>query len=234
MTHQDFRVGVDNSVQRYPVLNHGNDKIAFSVYEPGDKRSVFTYSFNGSAEKVCDDCLRATDWSHDDRKLLTFGGNPYRVSVLDLASRKATVVFEKPPYSLLYARFSPGNDWVSFTARTAPGSARIMIAPYRDGKGSKESDWINIANVTAEDWANWSPDGKTLYFTSPRDGHYCIWGQRLNASTYRPAGEPFPLLHLHSHSRYLPNNGWSLSDHSLAVVLNEDTGNVWMASRSKP
>jgi Tol biopolymer transport system component/DNA-binding winged helix-turn-helix (wHTH) protein len=232
-TNHEFQVGIDGLVERYPVLNHSNSKVAFSVYEPAGKRAVFLYTFGGMAEKVCDNCLRATDWSNDDRKLLTFGGNPYRVSVLDLGSHDSTTLFDRPPYALLYARFSPDNQWISFTVRMAPNVARVVIAPYRSGKGSQEADWITIASVTAEDWANWSPDGKTLYFTSLRDGHYCLWGQRLDPSTHRPSGEPFALLHLHSHSRYLPNNGWSLSNHSLAMVLNDDTGTVWMTSRSQ-
>lgn len=229
-TNKEVRAGVDGLVQRYPVLNHANNQAAFSVYEPKGKRSLFTYTFDGATRKVCEECLRATDWSKDDRKLLTFGGNPYKVSVLDLASRESTVLFERIHDSLLYARFSPDNQWISFTARTTSHSAQLIIAPYHDGKGSREADWIKIADVTAEDWANWSPDGKTLYFTSPRDDHYCLWGQRLDPATHRPAGEPFSLLHLHSHFRYLPNNGWSISDHSVALVLNDDTGTIWMTS----
>jgi Tol biopolymer transport system component len=230
-TNHEFQAGLDGLVQRYPVLDHSNSKVAFSVYEPAGKRAVFVSAFGGTPQKVCENCLRATDWSQDDRKLLTFGGNPYAISVLDLASQQLTTLFDRPPYSLLYARFSPDNEWVSFTVRTSPGSARIVIAPYRNGRGSQEADWITIANVTSEDWANWSPDGKTLYFTSPRDGHYCLWGQRLDPATHRPSGEPFALLHLHSHARYVPNNGWSLSNHALVVVLNDDSGTVWMTSR---
>jgi len=226
-------IGGAGLVQRYPVLDHSNRQVAFSVYQPGGQRAVFVYAFGGVAQKVCANCLRATDWSNDDRKLLTFDGNPYHVSLLDLASRHSTVLFDRPPYALLYARFSPDDRWISFTVRTAPNSARIVIAPYADGKGSREADWITIADGTSEDWANWSPDGKTLYFTSPRDGHYCLWGQRLDAATHRPSGEPFALLHLHSHTRYVPNNGWSLSNHSLAVVLNDDSGTVWMTARSQ-
>jgi Tol biopolymer transport system component/DNA-binding winged helix-turn-helix (wHTH) protein len=230
-TNHEFQAGLDGLVQRYPVLDHSNSRVAFSVYEPAGKRALFSYAFGGMAQKVCDNCLRATDWSQDDRKLLTFGGDPYRISVLDLASQQLTTLFDRPPYSLLYARFSPDNHWVSFTVRTAPASARIVIAPYRNGRGSQEADWITIANVASTDWANWSPDGKTLYFTSPRDGHYCLWGQRLDPATHRPSGEPFSLLHLHSHARYVPNSGWSLSNHSLVVVLNDDSGTVWMTSR---
>jgi len=230
-TNNETQIGDAGLVQRYPVLSHSNGKIAFSVYEPAGKRAVFVYAFGGVPQKVCADCLRATDWSSDDQKLLTFSGDPYHVSVLDLASQRSAVLFDRPPYGLLYARFSPDNQWVSFTVRTEPGAARIVIAPYRQGKGSKEADWITIANVTAGDWANWSPDGSTLYFTSPRDGRYCFWGQRLDPATHRPSGEPFALLHLHSHSRYVPNNGWSLSNRSLAAVLNDDTGTVWMTSR---
>ena len=232
-TNHEFQAGVDGLVQRYPVPDHSNSKVAFSVYEPSGERTVFTYVLGGMAKKVGDNCLRATDWSKDNRKLLTFGGNPYTISALDRASQQLTTLFDRPPYSLLYARFSPDNQWVSFTVRTAPSSARIVIAPYRNGRGSQEADWITIANVTSGDWANWSPDGKTLYFTSPRDGHYCLWGQRLDSATHRPSGEPFALLHLHSHARYLPNSGWSLSNHSLVVVLNDDSGTVWMTSRSQ-
>jgi hypothetical protein len=77
------------------------------------------------------------------------------------------------------------------------------------------------------DWANWSPDGKTLYFTSARDGHNCLWGQRIEAGTHRPEREAFAVEHLHGRASY-QQDGWSLASGRIAMVLMEDTGSIWM------
>jgi eukaryotic-like serine/threonine-protein kinase len=185
----------------------------------------------GAPEKLCDGCLRATDWSNDERALLVFAGNPYQINLLDVASHRQTPLLKHPTYNLLYARFSPDNRWVSFTVRTEPNRGRIAIAPADGPKPVPESAWVTIAPSDAEDWANWSPDGKTLYFTSSRDGYSCLWGQRLEASSHRPMGEPFAVQHLHGRVTY-QQRGWSAAGGRIAMVLNEDTGNIWMMSRS--
>jgi hypothetical protein len=76
------------------------------------------------------------------------------------------------------------------------------------------------------------PDGRTLYFTSARDGHYCFWGQRLDAVFHRPEGEAFAVEHLHGRASYA-QKGWSAAGGRLAMVLNEGTGSIWMMSRSQ-
>ena len=115
-------------------------------------------------EKVCEGCLRPTDWSRDEKTLLMFGGDPYQINVLDLASHQQTPLLKHPTYNLLYGRFSPDNRWVSFTVRIRANRAHIAIAPFDGPKPVPESAWITIAEAWIEDWANWSPDGKTLYF----------------------------------------------------------------------
>jgi Tol biopolymer transport system component len=91
--------------------------------------------------------------------------------------------------------------------------------------------WIQIAEERDEDWANWSPDGKTLCFTSARDGHTCLWAQRLDAGSHRPVGEAFAVQHFHGRTSY-QQNGWSAAGERTVVVLNGRTGNIWMISRS--
>jgi hypothetical protein len=95
-----------------------------------------------------------------------------------------------------------------------------------------ESAWITIAPADPEDWANWSPDGKTLYFTSGRDGHTCLWGQRLQEGSHRPVGEAFAVQHLHGHVTYR-RGGWSAGGGRIGLVLTEETGNIWMMSRAR-
>jgi Tol biopolymer transport system component len=230
-TGKESHVASSSLVQRYPVINASGSRIAFSVYEQNGKRSVYVVTQGGAAEKLCEGCLRATDWSQDEKTLLIFGGSPYQINILALVSRQQTVLLKHATWNLLYARFSPDNRWVSFTARTQPNHAYIMIAPVDRPKPVPESAWIKIAEGAAEDWANWSPDGKILYFTSARDGHFCLWGQRIEAISHHRAGDPFAVQHFHGRVSY-QQRGWSAAAGRIAMVLVEDTGTIWIMSRS--
>jgi hypothetical protein len=163
---------------------------------------------------------------------MVFGGDPYQINVLDVASHHQTPLLKHPSYPLLYGRFSPDNRWVSFTIRTEPHRARIAIAPADGPKPVPESAWITIAQLDPEEWADWSPDGKTLYFPSDRDGHTCLWGQRIEASSHRPVSEVFAVQHFHGRVSYRSSAGWSAAGGRIVVVLVEETGNIWMMSRA--
>jgi Tol biopolymer transport system component len=214
----------------YPVSNATGTQIAFSVYE-NDMRVVYVSTPGGTPEKVCEGCLRATDWSRDEKSLLVFGGNPYHVNLLDVSSHQQTPLLKHSAHKLLYARFSPDNRWVSFTARIDPSRGRIMIAPIDRPKPVPESTWITIAETAADDYAEWSPDGRTLYFTSGRDGHNCLWGQRLDPDSCRPIGEPFAVQHLHGLVAFA-HEGWSAAGNRIGLALAESAGNIWIMSPS--
>lgn len=115
--------------------------------------------------------------------------------------------------------------------RIQPNRAWIMLAPIDGPRPVPEDAWIKIAEVGAEDWANWSPDGKTLYFTSPTDGYTCLWGQRIAAESHHPLGEPFAVQHFHGGPLY-HQGGWSAAGRRIAIMLRDGTENIWMMSRS--
>jgi Tol biopolymer transport system component/predicted Ser/Thr protein kinase len=229
-TGKESHVASSPLVQRYPAIDASGGEIAFSVYE-NDGRSVYVSTPGGTPEKLCEGFVRATDWSRDGKTLLIFGGYPYQIDALDVASHRHAALLKHPTYNLLYGRFSPDNRWISFTARTQPIRARIAIAPLDGEKPVPESAWIRIAEAGAADWANWSPDGKTLYFTSPRDGHTCLWGQRLEAASHRPVGAVFAVQHFHGNAS-IQQGGWAAAGGRIVMVLREHTGNIWMMSRS--
>ena len=229
-TGRESQVARSPLVQRYPIINGSGSAIAYFVYENG-KRFVYVSTPGGVPDMLCEGCVRAADWSRDGKSLLAFGGNPFQLYTLDVTSRRQTLLLTRPNHNVLYGRFSPDNRWVNFTDRIQPGRAQIMIAPLDGPKPVPESAWIQIAEERDEDWANWSPDGKTLYFTSARDGHYCLWAQRLDPRSHRPTDEAFAVKHFHGRASYM-QNGWSAAAGRIAVVLNERTGNIWMMSRS--
>ena len=216
--------------QMYAVVSGSGTRVAYSAFEK-DKRVEYVSAPGGVPEKVCEGCPFASSWSRDEKTLLVISGIPYQINALDIASHRQTPILKDPRFNLLYARFSPDNRWVSFTVRTQINRARIAIAPLDGSKPVPESAWIYIAEVGPTDTSNWSTDGNTLYFNSPRDGHNCLWGQRIDAASHHPLGEPFAVQHLHGHVYYLSTDGWSAAGGQIAMVLREDTGNIWMMSQ---
>jgi WD40 repeat protein len=229
-TGSESHLASSSFVQRYPVVSPSGNRVAFSSYE-NDSRILYVVARGAPPERLCEGCLRATDWSRDETGLLVFGGTPYQIELLDIASRQRTALLKHAVYPLLYGRFSTDNRWVSFTERTGPNRAWVSIAPVDGAKPIPESAWVRISEEGPEDWANWSPDGKTLYFTSERDGHYCLWGQRLDERPRRPVGQPFPAEHFHGPAFY-DRGGWSAAGGRIAMALREDAGNIWVMSRN--
>jgi WD40-like Beta Propeller Repeat len=134
-------------------------------------------------------------------------------------------------YNLIYGRYSPDNRWVSFTVRIQSNRGRITVAPLDGPKPVPESAWVPIVDAGADDYASWSPDGNTLYFTSGMDGYSCLWARRIEAGSRRPVGEPFPVQHFHGRVSF-GHGGWEPTSGRIGLALVEVTGNVWMMSRA--
>ena len=216
--------------QVYPVISPSGGRVAYASYE-NDRRILYVAAPGGVPEKLCEGCLRPTDWSRDEKTLLTFGGSPYQVSLVDLATHKQTPLLTHPAYSLALAHFSPDNRWISFTARVQPNRSWLMIAPIDGPRPVPESSWIKISEEDALDSSLWSPDGKTLYFTSSRDGHVCLWGRRIDPNSHQPQGGAFAVQHFHER-RMHGLREWSAAGGRITVTLMETTGNIWLMSRA--
>ena len=68
----------------------------------------------------------------------------------------------------------------------------IFILPVRDHSVTQQ-DLIAVTDGSGYDIVpEFSPNGNVLYFFSQRDGARCLWAQRLDPGSKRPAGAPFP------------------------------------------
>ncbi len=232
-TGKETQVAAAPFLQGYPAIDPAGGRVAYSSFE-NNKRILYVAAPGGVPERLCEGCLRPTDWSRDGKTLLTFGGSPYHVSLLDVASHRQTPILTHPAYSLLNGRFSPDGHWISFTARVTPNRAWIVVAPldFTAAHTIAESSWIKISEEDAVvDSAAWSPDGNSLYFTSSRDGHICLWRQRLDPHSHRPLGEAVGVQHFHERPMN-PYRLWSAAGGRMAVTLMEYSGNVWLMSRA--
>jgi hypothetical protein len=109
-----------------------------------------------------------------------------------------------------------------------------MIAPVRNGAPAPEAEWISVTDGRfADDKPQFSPDGNTLYFTSTRDNHLCIWAQHLDRITKHPVGAPFVVQHFHN------AQSWRIMDilHTVQLWVARDKlvtnfwefhGDIWM------
>jgi Tol biopolymer transport system component/DNA-binding winged helix-turn-helix (wHTH) protein len=160
----------------------------------------------GEPEQVCESCT-ARGFSSDGSVVLiqkynrTADNNPpNRITALDLTSRTEKEFISTPDKSVYHPFFSWDDRWVAFKkVLQEPVKSQIVIAPVRDGAAGKEPDWIAITDGSHnDDKPQFSPDGNTVYFTSTRDGFFCIWVQRLDPATKRPVGDPIGYEHFHN------------------------------------
>jgi Tol biopolymer transport system component len=206
----------------------------------GDEKSKTGYvaEMQGVAvEKVCDKCSVPTTWSPDGRTLVfESGGGQYSVVIIDLATKRRIERSSRLHQMLNATRLSPDGHWASFHMRNSPITRKIFVARFQDGTIADEDSWIPITDGSAMDReAGWSPSGNVLYFLSERDGHRCIWAQRLDAQSKRPVGSAFAVLHLHGTRESIaevgPNVGavgLSVAADKLAFAMGTLTGNLWM------
>jgi Tol biopolymer transport system component len=180
------------------------------------------------------------DWSADNKRLLMLKRYDANIYVHDVSSRRESLFLNKPGYELFQAKFSPDNRGIALVAcdsQRAGMDCRLFLVPLKSNGSPEVDNWIGIDHPSHwDDKPRWSPDGKLLYFLSDRDGHFCLWTQRLESRTKRPIGIPFPLYHFHNSWLAMINVGTSVLEIDVArdkivMGLGELTGNIWSLKR---
>ena len=146
----------ETGTTRFPVFSPDGKKVAYTLTISMRDQQLHIVSLETGEDRQLDqDAWLAIDWSRDARFLLLWG------NMLLPVGGGSVKKLNLPPWSLptsLATRFSPDGKYVSYSHQ-----GNIYLYPVDGG------DSIQITDGSARDSEPiWSPDGKMLFFLSPR------------------------------------------------------------------
>jgi eukaryotic-like serine/threonine-protein kinase len=196
----------------------------------------------GTVEPLCEDCGTPDDVNTDASRVLVEpvkGPDDLRLLERGVAGISTLVPAKE---SLSGAAWTADQSWVAFqTARPGIANVQIFAAPIANGHRPRREEWVAITDGASLDRnPAWSPSGNMLYYLSERDGFRCLWAQRLEPATKKPAGDPVAVTHFHSARRSLrllrnrsADIGLSVAGQVAVFTLGELTGNIWLREEKR-
>jgi Tol biopolymer transport system component/DNA-binding winged helix-turn-helix (wHTH) protein len=183
------------------------------------------------------------DWLPDGTAALTSYWDPFPTGPVTLvlwpldrgaAEAPRRVLLADPSRQIWQAGFSPDGRHVAFVAAMIGGPPQLSMGILRLTDGA--TGWTRVAaDHLWADKPRWAPDGRTLYFISPKPlGYYNLWGVRMDPARGTTTSDPFQITQFNSSALMIdPNMTTSdiaLAPGRLAVTMARITGSIWMLS----
>ena len=180
-----------------------------------------------------------SSWSPDGKSLLvSMPGSESRLEIWEMpatgsdATAKARkLVAADSRTNLWQSRYSPDGRWILFEAEENKSNlhqSTIYVTPATGG-----GPWTRITE--SNHWDNkprWSPDGRSIYYLSGRNGFFNVWGIHFDPVKGKPEGDPFQVTNFDSPKRMvadvMPAVGLSLTEDKLIVTVAQRSGSIWI------
>jgi hypothetical protein len=82
------------------------------------------------------------------------------------------------------------------------------------------------------DKPRWSPDGKSIYFISDRNGYYNVFRRNFDPSAGKPLGDATQITHFSDPSLMIhatmSNVGFSITRDRLMLTVSRRNGSIWI------
>lgn len=223
----------------FPVISPDGRMVAWRAMDGRLQAMDAAPAEGGPVRRICSDCGAPEEWVPDSAAVVYHtGGVPARIGVVQVATGEWRDWIIHPDYGVFGPRLyagPAGRRWIAFYAENTPRTRQIFIAPADGWTSPPVSSWIPVTG--GEHWDSspvWAPQGDAVYFVSQRDGHRCLYVQRLHPVTKKPVGEPAVLRHLHSSSHPLAGfnrargaESLRFSGGNLYFILDSVTTDVW-------
>ena len=195
-----------------PQISPDGSLVGYAEERSGRHVGFVGASTSLPGRQVCEDCQVTGFFSDSQSAVICYGQD--RLVRQHLSTGAQTEILSVAPGAILDARLSPDDRWVAFVVAAPDRPVEVFVAPVGP-EPSAPSSWRRIATgrsfvsspsglargirplVHRPASPAWSADGNELYYFSDRDGHMCVWAQRLEPATKEPVGDPYALYHLH-------------------------------------
>jgi len=204
--------------------------------EQADPSIVVMPGTGGPEQVIAASRLSPTDWSPDGTAILggcRVPGNE-RTAVCSLpitesGSATPRVLASDPEQNLFAPRFSPDQQWISFTVVSPTNTAVSTIYAMRLSGGRR----VAISDRAAwDDKVRWAADGRTVYFVSNRTGRLNVWGRGFDPQLGTAVGAAFPVTSLDNPRQGLPASirglEIAITRDKLVVPITEARGGIWV------
>ena len=193
---QRLLIRVDAPTSVNPTLSPDGARVAYTIGETtGMGRGYVLSTAGGTPQQVCQQCV-LYGFISDNRRVLAQADGVRALRLYDVNGSYEDLV-TSPEGVLNRPHVSAGDKWLAFR-RTVNAVSRIFVVPFIPGHPSLDNLWIPIDEPTTTGRpAGWSLDGSVLYLLLDADGFRCLWGQRVDHTSGRPLGTPFPVRHFH-------------------------------------
>ncbi len=218
----------------HPQISRDGTLVAYSTT---DRNAIYIAQPGGESPRLLPGGARGFvwEWSHDNKRLLFSEEQHDILYQSDLMTGRRTVLLKKAPYTVFQPKFAPDGKALAFIECDTknPGTeCRIFVAKLAADGSLEAEHWMEVDHPTPwDDKPRWAPDSRSIYFVSDRDGHFCLWMQRLNANKL-PIGKPAPIYHFHDSRLAMINVGThsleiDVARDKIAMALGDLTGNIW-------
>jgi Tol biopolymer transport system component/DNA-binding winged helix-turn-helix (wHTH) protein len=173
------------------------------------------------------------DWAPDGKSVLVsqHGQDNHRSEIWTVgidSDRPTRKIVSAADYDLWQSQWSPDGRWLLFEATRPDRVESTVFATAASG-----GPWIPITEGKHwDDKPRWSPDGKTVYFVSRRNGFYNVYGVRFDPAQGKPFGSPFQVTEFQSLAAMIPRGimgvELGISQDRLVINVEQVTGNIWV------
>lgn len=222
--------------EHMPAIAPDGKRLVYDTHD-GEKVTVLESAFDGGAPlKIHEENTGqgSFQWTRGGEVLYFHREPPGTVGLLNLATKKRTVLLRHPKWNLSIAdaRISPDGRWIVFPVPYAPHRSRIAIAPVSGAVIDQESSWQYLIPDTFNSaQPEWSPSGEWLYFLSDQNGKQAVWAMKMSREG-KPASSPTLILDLPgpglSFAEMRPRDiGLSVATDKLALGVTQYGGTIW-------
>ena len=180
-----------------PAYSPDGERIAFCSERDGG--GIFVMGSTGESVKRLTDFGEDPAWSPDGKQIVFSthsGQDPYsrpgegHLWLVDLGTGDLRQLTRE--HDAVQPRWSPSGLRIAFWGLRGNSGQRDLWTIPADAKGEPAA--LSVTEDPAMDWNPvWSPDGKSLYFSSERGGSMNLWRVAIDDDTGRTRGAPEPV-----------------------------------------